>query len=471
MASEQTLDPQDWDQFALLAHRAVDDMLARHRSLREQPVWQDVPAPIRRDLDERVPMEGIGDEAAYEQFLCHVSPYPTGNLHPRFWGWVQSNGFPLANLADYLASGLNPHMAGFNDAPALVEKQVIDWMRQLMEFPEGASGLLLSGGSMANFTALVVARNEIAGYDVRADGVHSDIPFYVSAETHSWAKKSVEVLGLGSKSLRIVPANPDTTMSVGALGEMMRSEGRPGIVLATAGTVNIGATDDLEALADLCDEHGVWFHIDGAFGALAMISPRLRHIVKGLDRADSVAFDLHKWMYLPFEIACVLVRDGAAHQRAFSQRASYIEGLERGLIGDGLEFAELGLELTRGFKALKAWMAFKAYGISKFAALIEQNVEQAQYLMGVVEQQAELELAAPVPLNIVCFRYRGSNELNQELLLQLQERGIAAPSSTVLDGKFCIRVCFVNHRTQRQDIDLLIEKALEIGAELAANRL
>jgi glutamate/tyrosine decarboxylase-like PLP-dependent enzyme len=275
-----------------------------------------------------------------------------------------------------------------------------------------------------------------------------------------------------------VPVQADYSIDVQALLELVRTDRALGLhpiaVIGTAGTVNTGATDDLVALADVCAKEDLWLHVDGAFGALAALSPKLKRLVHGIELADSVAFDLHKWMFLPFEAACLLVRDGQAHKDTFATRASYISDLKRGPAAGGFPFADLGLELTRGFKALKAWMSIKAYGIRAFAELIEQNVEQARYLAGLIEAEPELELLAPVPLNIVCFRYRFKgveperwNGLNLELLLRIQEQGLAVPSSTVLEGRFAIRACVLNHRTRREDLEGLVAAAVSIGREIA----
>jgi aromatic-L-amino-acid/L-tryptophan decarboxylase len=246
-------------------------------------------------------------------------------------------------------------------------------------------------------------------------------------------------------------------------------------VVGNAGTINTGATDDLRALASVCKEYGLWFHVDGAFGALARWSEKLRVLVDGIEEADSLAFDLHKWMYLPFEVGCVLVRDAEAHVRTFATKQNYFGDTDRGVIGGGLPFAERGIELTRSFRALKVWMSLKAEGVAKYARLIEQNVAQARYLSERILGEPEMELLAPVALNVVCFRFRadgmdeaGLNALNKELLLRIQESGSAVLSSTVLGGKFALRVAITNHRSRREDFDVLVDATKKLGAELMA---
>jgi glutamate/tyrosine decarboxylase-like PLP-dependent enzyme len=373
-------------------------------------------------------------------------------------------------MADMLGSALNPHMGGFNQAPADVERRVIAWLRELMAFPPTASGALLSGGSMANLTGLAVALHA-------AGGASQGIRVYGSTETHNWLIKAAKLLGLPRDSVRSLPCDSGYALRGQTLERAILEDRQNGLTpiaaIATAGTVNTGATDDLQGIADVCERQSIWMHVDGAFGALAQISPQLRPIVKGMERADSLAFDLHKWMYLPFEIACVLVKNAEAHRATFAHEASYIAPMDRGVMAGGLPFADMGYELTRGFKALKAWMCLKAYGVNRFVAAIEENVAQAQLLVQLVEASDELELAAPAPLNVVCFRYRavrsdGSlDDLNKEILYQLQEDGLAVPSSAMLGGQFVLRCAFVNHRTTRDDVQSLVRHVLRLGRELA----
>jgi len=477
---EVTLDPADWADFRRLAHRMVEDMVDHLATLRSRPVWQPMPNEVRDSFDQPVPMKGQGAEAAYRAFATNVMPYPNGNLHPGYFGWVQGTGTPLSMMADMLAAGLNPHMGGHDQAPVLVEKQVISWLVQLMGLPAGASGLLVLGGSMANILGLAVARSSQAGFDLRQDGLwgaKARMMIYASSETHGWIGKAIELLGFGHASLRHVPVGPDYRMSVRALKEQIQADRASGLqpicVVGNAGTVNTGATDDLRQLARVCRDEGLWFHVDGAFGALARLSERLRETVNGIEEADSLAFDLHKWMYQPFDVGCLLVRDGDAHRAAFARSTSYLRSMARGVMAGGLPFADLGVDLTRGFRALKVWMSLKAHGVETFGRLIEQNVDQAQYLARRVAAHPQLQLLAPAPLNVVCFRFAPGrmeeaalNRLNEELLFRLQESGVAVPSSTALAGRFALRCAIVNHRSVRADLDRLVEAAVAIGRQL-----
>ncbi|MEW6511031.1 MAG: pyridoxal-dependent decarboxylase [Bacteroidota bacterium] len=480
LTGEESLDPSDWGALSELGRRMVDDMMEYLRTVRERPVWQPIPQSVKDALRVPMPMEPEGIEQVYRDFQRLVLPYPTGNIHPRFWGWVMGNGTPFAMLAEMLAAGINLNQGGLAQAGGLVEAQVIDWCKEMMGFPASASGILVSGGSMANLIGLTVARNARAGFDVRAEGMQNGQPpmtLYASSEVHSSVQKSVEILGFGNNALRRIPVSREYAIDLQALRAKIREDRsrgmRPLCIIGCAGTVNTGASDDLEALAAICIEERLWFHIDGAFGALAALSPSLQSVVKGMVLADSLAFDMHKWMYLPYEVGCTLVRDASTHLHAFTLTPDYLEHTTRGIGGSDLWFSDYGVQLSRGFRALKVWMCIKEHGIKRFGRLIRQNVEQAHYVEGLVRKEAELELLAPVPLNIVCFRYTGKtrgtpslNELNKELLLRLHESGVAAPSYTMLGDSYALRVAITNHRSRFEDFDILVREVLRIGREL-----
>jgi glutamate/tyrosine decarboxylase-like PLP-dependent enzyme len=444
----------------------------------ERPVWQSVPQAVRTELKTPVPRLGQGDEAAYEDYRRLVAPYPLGNIHPRFWGWVNGSGTPMGVVAEMLAATMNVNAAGFDQSSTYVELQVIEWFKEIMGFPTEASGILVTGGSVSNLVGLNVARSAMAPFAVRREGLSGQprLMYYTSDETHNSAQKAVELMGLGDASLARIPMDAGYRMDVAALKARIAADRRDGrlpvCVVANAGTVNTGAVDDLEAIADLCRDEKLWLHVDGAFGAFAVLDAGTRSMLKGMERADSLAFDLHKWMYLPYDTGCVLIRDGKKHKDAFAVQASYLNKLEGGIAATPVAFADYGPQLSRGFRALKVWLNLKAYGVDEFARLVSQNLAQAQYLKERVERESLLELLAPVLMNVVNLRYRGKgldektlNDLNARILVALQERGIAAPSSTSLKGRFAIRVAITNHRSRREDFDALADAVLALGQE------
>lgn len=478
------LDPADWERYRALAHRMLDESLDYLRDVRTRPTWQPTPVAVRAEIaNEPVPRSGRGEEAAYEDFLRLVRPYPNGNIHPRFWGWVMGTGTPQTAMADFLSSVVNPQMGGLDHAPVFVEQQVVKWFAELMGFPTTAGGILISGGTMANVLGLAVARRQRAGWDVRVKGTYGGPPLrvYASGEVHSWLKKSCDFLGMGEEAFRRVPTHGDFTVNVAEMARMIAEDRAAGLqpfcIVGTVGTVQTGASDDLHALADLAAREHLWFHIDGAFGAMAKLatSAEAQRAVNGMDRADSLAFDLHKWGYFPFDVAMVLTREDRHLTETFANQAPYLTAMPGGLnASGGIFFNDRGIELTRSFRALKVWMALRAQGSDLLGAHIGRNIAQAQYLAQRVAAESELELLAPVPLNLVNFRYRAAgmdtealNALNRQILIRLQEDGIAVPSGTMIAGQFAIRVAITNHRSQQEDFDLLVASVLRLGRQVS----
>jgi aromatic-L-amino-acid decarboxylase len=478
--AELSLDPTDWSAFRVLAHRVVDDLVDRLEHRRDEPVWQPMPDAVRGSFSGPLPRAGVGAEAAFADVLARVAPYSMGNDHARFWGWYMGAGNPVGNLADLVASVLNPNLGGGDHAPVLVEKEVVRWCAEAIGYPLDASGVLVSGASEANLVGLAVARSARLGPQVRTDGLAGlpPVAVYASEEVHSCHRKSCELLGLGDAALRRLPVLDDLTLDVRALEEAIAADRAAGIVplavLASAGTINTGAVDDLDAVADVAAREGLWFHVDGAIGGflgLTDAAPRVR----GLERADSVALDLHKWMQSPIDVGLVLVRDEEAHRATFSVVPAYLQHATRGLAAGDVWFNEYAIDLSRGFRALKVWTAFRAFGADAFGRLMDQNMAQARHLADRVDAHPDLERVAEVGCDIVCLRWAPAgldpsllDAVNHELVLRVHESGVAIVTETTLRNALVIRVAIGNHRTRTSDLDLLVETLERLGPEAEA---
>ncbi|APW43401.1 pyridoxal phosphate-dependent decarboxylase family protein [Rhodoferax saidenbachensis] len=476
-AAADSLDPTDWNAVRQMGHRMLDDMVDMLAGLREAPVWQPMPADKRQALRTGDVPTAPGDLAAvYQDFQTLVQPYGSGNIHPRFMGWVQGGGNPVGMLAELLASATNPNLGGRDHAPIEVERQVIRWSAQMLGFPQDASGVLVTGTSMANLIAVLVARTRALGTAVRQQGLQGQqLVAYTSVEAHNCVARAMDMAGLGSQALRLIGLDAQHRMDMDALQAAIaqdRAAGlQPFMVIGSAGTVDTGAVDDLVALSALTRAQALWFHVDAAFGALAMLSPAQRHVVAGLSDADSVAFDFHKWAQVPYDAGCILVRDAALHASTFATQPSYLLRSARGLAGNHPWPTDFGPDLSRGFRALKVWMTLKTYGTDKLGQVVAGNCALAQTLAARVRADASLELLAPVTLNVVCFRVLAQglegadlDQFNADVAADVQESGMAVPSTTRVDGKMAIRVALVNHRTREEDIDLLLAAIRQAAA-------
>ncbi|MES0040271.1 aspartate aminotransferase family protein [Mesorhizobium sp. M0091] len=482
-STEETLDPSDWADVQSLSHRIVDDAVAYLRDVRQRPVWQEMPGDVRDFFTASLPQSPTPLADIYGDVVDKVMPYPMGNIHPRFWSWYMGSSNFTGAIGDFLAAIQGSNLGGGNHAAALMDGQVVDWCKQMMGMPASASGTLVSGGSMANIIGLTVARNTKAGIDVREHGVgaiEKPLRFYGSDQVHSCHRKGMEALGLGNKALRRIASDAGLRIDIEglrtAISEDRAAGFKPACIIGNAGTVNTGAIDDLQALAKLAHEEDLWFHVDGCIGALIAIAPENAHRVAGIEWADSIALDPHKWLHAPFEAGCALVRDASAHRKTFAVTPEYLESTPRGL-ASGQWLHDYGLQTSRGFKALKVWMALREHGVEKFGRLIDQNIAQGQYLSGLIAAEPALELTAPTSINIVCFRYRAdgldgerAKALNTEIMLRLQEDGTAAISDTTVQGRHCLRVAINNHRTRREDLDLLVAETVRLGNEIASAR-
>jgi aromatic-L-amino-acid decarboxylase len=476
------LDPADWERFRQSAHRALDDAIDYLRTVRDRTAWQPVPDEVKRALKAPLPQEGSAFEDVYREFVQTILPYTSGNIHPRFWGWAQGTGTPTGALADLLAATMNSNVGGRDHGAVYVERQVIGWFRDLFGWPESTSGLLAMGTSAANSIAILVARTSALGHAVREDGLDQhdkQLAGYASAATHACVRKAFENAGLGAANLRVLPIDDahriDPQMVAQAIARDRSAGLRPFVLVGNAGTVDIGTIDPLNDLADLAQREKLWFHVDGAFGASAYLSEQLRPKLRGIERADSIALDFHKWLHVPYDAGCVIIRDGQMHRDTFASEGPYITRMKRGLAAGEPWFTDYGPDLSRGFRALKVWFTIKEHGAKGLAHAIERNCEQARYLHDKVANDDLFEVVAPIELQIVCFRPRlpGLSDeqidwVTDESVIRLQESGIAVISSTTLSGRRAMRVCIINHRTETADLDIMLEELRRIVGEAAA---
>jgi glutamate/tyrosine decarboxylase-like PLP-dependent enzyme len=478
------MNPETFRQMSLAAVDLAQDHLG---GMRERAVYRPLKPDERRALLEQpLADDGRDPRAILELFRDAVLPHPMGNGHPRFFGWVNSPPAPIGAVADYLAAAMNPSCAGGDHAAIYVERAATRWLMELVGFPvAGSMGLLVSGTSVASIVALAAARQRAAaaqGWDIRADGLQGARPrlrLYVSPEGHSCLRKAAELLGLGSSAVRIIPVDETFGMDVAALRDAIAADRRAGdlpfCVAASAGTVGTGAIDPLAAIAEVCERERLWFHVDGAYGALGVLAGTARSAFAGMERADSLALDPHKWLSVPVECGCALVRDGALLRETFSLVPPYLRTEEGKGIGGLPWFSEYGVQQTRGFRALKLWMVLQHLGRRGVTALVERHVALAHDLARAIDAAPDLERLAPVPLSIVAFRCVPSalqgddarlDALNKRVMEELQSGGEAFVTNTLVRGRFALRACVLHYATTADDVAALVDLVRRTGAAL-----
>ena len=473
------LDPEDWAAFRASGHEALDRMIDFLQTARERPVWQEAPAHVRERFQSLLPRRPRELADVLDDFEANIKPYVVGNTHPLFMGWVHGAGTPVGMIAEMLAAGLNANCGGRNHIAIEVERQIARWAAELFEFPPDATGVFVTGSSAANFLGLLVARDAAMGHEVRRSGLSmsdKQLVAYTSVNAHGCVVQAMELAGVGSAHLRSVSCDsagamrPDLLRA--AIDRDLAAGLRPFLIVATAGTVDTGSIDPLRELAATAREYRLWLHVDGAFGALAALSPALRPKLSGIELADSIAFDFHKWAHVPYDAGFLLVRDGAMHRGAFASAASYLGRASQGLAAGEIWPCDLGPDLSRGFRALKTWFTFQVHGADKIGRAIEATCENAAHLSDALERSEIFELRAPVSLNIVCFALKPGwrDEANEAIVVDLQMRGVAAPSMTKLAGRPVIRAALVNHRTTKADVERFVMALDEAAGRLAPVR-
>jgi len=475
------------DEFRKLGYRLVDQIAGFLTSLPEQPVSLDeTPADLRKLLgNNSLPKQGTDVASLLDEAAELLFNHSTLSGHPRFWGYIIGAPSPIGALADLLAAAVNPNVGGWDISPIAteIEAQTIRWLAELISYPANCGGLLVSGGNMANFTPFIAARKAKTNWDVRKAGMVAGegqrLRVYVSGETHTWVQKAADLFGLGTESIRWLPTDDELRMDINVLRKQIQEDvargDLPFMVVGTAGTTAVGAIDPLPEIAAVCREHNLWFHVDGAYGAFAAMLPDAPPDLKGISEADSVALDPHKWLYAPLEAGCVLVRDSRSLIDAFSYHPDYY------LLDDTtgkINYFEHSLQNSRGFRALKVWLAIRQVGRDGYRQMIGEDIRLAKELHHLAEAHPELE-AFTHSLSVTTFRYVPSdleagqeavetylNQLNSEILDRMLSKGEAYLSNAIIKGTFALRLCIVNFRTSLEDIQALPFIVTRLGREV-----
>ena len=472
--------------FKSLGHALVDQLAELIASVPSRPVTRDEsPSELRRalGLDGALPELGADPGPMLEETARLLFDHSLFNGHPRFLGYITSSPAPIGMLAELIAAAVNPNCGGWTLSPAAteIETQTVRWIAQLLGCPEGTSGLLVSGGNMANMVGFWAARTAMADWDVRAAGIAGGrrMRAYASAETHTWIQKAADLAGLGTDSVRFIATGDDLRMDLAALERAVADDRKAGdlpfIVVGTAGSVSTGAIDDLPAICGFCRREKLWFHVDGAYGGFAAAVDGAPADLRALRDADSVAVDPHKWLYAPLEAGCALVRDPEALLKAFSYHPPYYHFQER-----TVNYVDYGPQNSRGFRALKVWLALRQAGAAGYRRMISDDMALACTLADVVRTKPDLELMTQA-LSITTYRcvppdLRGRlgeaavdeylDTLNREVLDRMQRGGEAFVSNAVIRGRYVLRACVVNFNTRASDIAAVAEISARMGREV-----
>ena len=488
----------DPDTFRDLGYRTVDMIADYHASIDDRPVYvQADPEDVVAAFEEPLPEEGEDPTAILDAVEDHVIPYATHNPSPRYFGFVMGSGTLLGPLADAIAATVNMNTGGWHPAPSgtEVERRCVRWLAEAVGYPSDTGGLLTSGGTMANFTALLAALRDRTGYETTGPGLQgTDRPRYTvymsDHEGHSSVVRVADMLNLGRDAVRRVPSHDDFTMDVAALERMLETDqangDEPFCVVGQAGSINVSAIDPLEEIADVCAERDLWFHVDGACGAVGAMVPEFEPRYDGMERADSVTLDPHKWLFIPYECAAVLVRDQDVLANTFAMNASYLRG-SIAETPEEFDYYEFGPQLSRGFRALKLWMTLKHYGLDGYRALLRKSVNCAEHLDARVRDHDDFTAVQEPNLFIYSFRYvpvdlqqaladpsaipltrlhQYLDELNQSIADEVVESGLAFLTTTTINGRRALRMSICSHRTTDGDIDAVFDSLAETGARL-----
>lgn len=470
----------DRNSFQKYLHHAVDVVSDLYENKLDRRVFAGKsPDEVLSAFDENLPEAETSVDTLLEKVRMDVIGSATMNIGPRYFGYITGGGNQVAIMGDLISSALNQNNLKWHSSPISteIEKLVIRWVSQFIGYLDQAAGAILDGGSTANFNCLAVARKNMGDESVAEDGMYGQKPMtiYVSEEGHSSFDKAVDMLGIGKKYLRKIPVDDQFQVDVKKLEEKILQDKSAGLnpicVIGIAGTTNTGAIDDLKTLADVAKKHGLWYHVDAAYGGPAAAVESVRSQFSGLEKADSVVINPHKWLYVPFEAACILVKEPEKLRRTFSHLPDYLKSDSK---DDGrTDMMEYQLPLTKSFKSLKVWMTLKAYGAKRLRETIQEDIDKAAYLVDMIENSDDMELLAPAPLSIVCFRYAPKNldekeieKVNQQLIAEIEADGRIFLTGTRLHGKTALRVCIINPRTTREDVEFILEVARDIGGKL-----